>query len=127
MGEFCATVADFVLERCREPDGQASRLAGGGHILQCHMGCPGTRTAKAGGRFRDGAGRPRAGGRQPGRRCAFLSILTSGRSSPMPGWQGATRSHNDECMIRDVSIPAARIAGLVSFLSPCVLPLQNFG
>ena len=27
------------------------------------------------------------------------------------------------CMIHDVSIPAALIAGLVSFLSPCVLPL----
>ena len=26
-------------------------------------------------------------------------------------------------MIHDVSIPAALIAGLVSFLSPCVLPL----
>src|SRR5277367_1362706 len=29
----------------------------------------------------------------------------------------------DERMIHDVSIPAALIAGLVSFLSPCVLPL----
>jgi cytochrome c-type biogenesis protein len=29
----------------------------------------------------------------------------------------------DDCMILDVSIPAALIAGLVSFLSPCVLPL----
>ena len=29
----------------------------------------------------------------------------------------------DGCMIHDVSIPAALIAGLVSFLSPCVLPL----
>lgn len=29
----------------------------------------------------------------------------------------------DDCMIHDVSIPAALIAGLVSFLSPCVLPL----
>ena len=28
-----------------------------------------------------------------------------------------------DCMIHDVSIPAALIAGLVSFLSPCVLPL----
>src|SRR5207253_6698811 len=33
---------------------------------------------------------------------------------------GATRCY---CMIHDVSIPAALIAGLVSFLSPCVLPL----
>jgi cytochrome c-type biogenesis protein len=31
--------------------------------------------------------------------------------------------HGDDCMIHDVSIPAALIAGLVSFLSPCVLPL----
>jgi cytochrome c-type biogenesis protein len=30
---------------------------------------------------------------------------------------------SDHCMIHDVSIPAALIAGLVSFLSPCVLPL----
>ena len=30
---------------------------------------------------------------------------------------------SDGCMIHDVSIPAALIAGLVSFLSPCVLPL----
>jgi cytochrome c-type biogenesis protein len=30
---------------------------------------------------------------------------------------------SDDCMIHDVSIPAALIAGLVSFLSPCVLPL----
>jgi cytochrome c-type biogenesis protein len=29
----------------------------------------------------------------------------------------------DDCMIHDVSIPAALIAGVVSFLSPCVLPL----
>src|SRR3981081_564819 len=29
----------------------------------------------------------------------------------------------DDGMIHDVSIPAALIAGLVSFLSPCVLPL----
>jgi cytochrome c-type biogenesis protein len=33
-----------------------------------------------------------------------------------------TQGGND-CMIHDVSIPAAMIAGLVSFLSPCVLPL----
>src|SRR6204780_2708556 len=30
---------------------------------------------------------------------------------------------SDDCMIHDVSIPAALVAGLVSFLSPCVLPL----
>jgi hypothetical protein len=31
--------------------------------------------------------------------------------------------NSDDCMILDVSIPAALFAGLVSFLSPCVLPL----
>jgi cytochrome c-type biogenesis protein len=34
-----------------------------------------------------------------------------------------TIDDGDDCMIHDVSIPAALIAGLVSFLSPCVLPL----
>jgi cytochrome c-type biogenesis protein len=34
-----------------------------------------------------------------------------------------TFNHGDGRMITDVSIPAALIAGLVSFLSPCVLPL----
>jgi cytochrome c-type biogenesis protein len=37
--------------------------------------------------------------------------------------KAATINHSDDCMIHDVSIPAALIAGLVSFLSPCVLPL----
>src|SRR3979409_1949967 len=37
--------------------------------------------------------------------------------------QGWKRNVGDDCMIHDVSIPAALIAGLVSFLSPCVLPL----
>jgi cytochrome c-type biogenesis protein len=32
-------------------------------------------------------------------------------------------NNSDDGMIQDVSIPAALIAGLVSFLSPCVLPL----
>src|ERR1700716_996041 len=36
------------------------------------------------------------------------------------GWK---RNVGDDCMIHDVSIPAALVAGLVSFLSPCVLPL----
>jgi len=52
--------------------------------------------------------------------------LTSGpaRETGPPGRrrQGAG-NHDDELMIHDVSIPAALIAGLVSFLSPCVLPL----
>jgi cytochrome c-type biogenesis protein len=37
--------------------------------------------------------------------------------------QAATINRSDDCMIHNVSIPAALIAGLVSFLSPCVLPL----
>jgi cytochrome c-type biogenesis protein len=52
--------------------------------------------------------------------------------SPMSGLagQGAADSRqqaayktSEDGMIHDVSIPAALIAGLVSFLSPCVLPL----
>jgi cytochrome c-type biogenesis protein len=39
------------------------------------------------------------------------------------GWRAAAQTWFDEGMIHDVSIPAALIAGLVSFLSPCVLPL----
>jgi cytochrome c-type biogenesis protein len=35
----------------------------------------------------------------------------------------AESSGGNACMIQNVSIPAALIAGLVSFLSPCVLPL----
>src|SRR5476651_174222 len=47
------------------------------------------------------------------------------RSPDIRGWPRALRVINDsdDCMIHDVSIPAALIAGLVSFLSPCVLPL----
>jgi cytochrome c-type biogenesis protein len=37
--------------------------------------------------------------------------------------QQAAYKTSDDGMIHDVSIPAALIAGLVSFLSPCVLPL----
>jgi cytochrome c-type biogenesis protein len=51
----------------------------------------------------------------------------STRRAPMPGLAGAGSQRIardcDDCMIHDVSIPAALIAGLVSFLSPCVLPL----
>jgi cytochrome c-type biogenesis protein len=36
---------------------------------------------------------------------------------------GPRTSGSDDGMIQNVSIPAALIAGLVSFLSPCVLPL----
>jgi cytochrome c-type biogenesis protein len=43
---------------------------------------------------------------------------------PAPGQNRLrTFNHGDVRMIKDVSIPAALIAGLVSFLSPCVLPL----
>jgi cytochrome c-type biogenesis protein len=45
--------------------------------------------------------------------------------SPVPakGCKPQIVNDGDDCMIHDVSIPAALIAGLVSFLSPCVLPL----
>jgi cytochrome c-type biogenesis protein len=45
---------------------------------------------------------------------------------PLPVWPGGTLQvfrDGEDCMIHDVSIPAALIAGIVSFLSPCVLPL----
>jgi cytochrome c-type biogenesis protein len=42
---------------------------------------------------------------------------------PDPGSERQTTDNGNDCMIHDVSIPAALIAGLVSFLSPCVLPL----
>src|SRR5450631_1422519 len=45
-----------------------------------------------------------------------LPVLSQGRATAING-------NDDDCMIHDVSIPAALIAGLVSFLSPCVLPL----
>src|SRR5207245_1692169 len=51
----------------------------------------------------------------------------SARYSPMSGSdRGGERQitgDGNDCMIHDISIPAALIAGLVSFLSPCVLPL----
>src|SRR5271156_3662763 len=50
---------------------------------------------------------------EPGNRAFGLVPKAAGRES----------SGSDDCMIQDVSIPAALIAGLVSFLSPCVLPL----
>jgi cytochrome c-type biogenesis protein len=42
---------------------------------------------------------------------------------PRTGGQPQIAGDGDDCMIHDVSIPAALVAGLVSFLSPCVLPL----
>jgi len=42
---------------------------------------------------------------------------------PRPGRAPLAPNNSDDGMIHDVSIPAALIAGLVSFLSPCVLPL----
>src|SRR4029453_3963545 len=58
----------------------------------------------------------------------FRASATSGCINPvLSGVSLATTAIakiiNDDCMIHDVSIPAALIAGLVSFLSPCVLPL----
>jgi cytochrome c-type biogenesis protein len=41
----------------------------------------------------------------------------------MPAQPGKIIHHGNGCMIHDVSFPAALIAGLISFLSPCVLPL----
>ena len=49
--------------------------------------------------------------------------LTLSYPYPGEGLQAAIVNDGDDCMIHDVSIPAALIAGLVSFLSPCVLPL----
>lgn len=44
-------------------------------------------------------------------------------NAAFPGWEPQLTKDGDDYMIHDVSIPAALIAGLVSFLSPCVLPL----
>jgi cytochrome c-type biogenesis protein len=49
--------------------------------------------------------------------CRQRTELTAGASRRLNSNDGKER------MIHDVSIPAALIAGLVSFLSPCVLPL----
>src|ERR1700712_6064055 len=39
-------------------------------------------------------------------------------------WLASRRAHGASSrMIHDVTIPAALIAGIISFLSPCVLPL----
>jgi len=58
----------------------------------------------------------------------FGASATSGRINPVasgvrPGHDSGPKITDDDGMIHDVSIPAALIAGLVSFLSPCVLPL----
>src|SRR6202140_5779298 len=58
----------------------------------------------------------------------FPASATSGRINPVLsdvrlGQGREPKIINDDCMIHDVSIPAALIAGLVSFVSPCVLPL----
>jgi cytochrome c-type biogenesis protein len=45
------------------------------------------------------------------------------RTSAVSGNEESDIQINEGGMIHDVSIPAALIAGLVSFLSPCVLPL----
>ncbi len=67
--------------------------------------------------------------------CAFSPIRYMRAHRPVPpgvgpartgavnGNEQATSRINEGGMIHDVSIPAALIAGLVSFLSPCVLPL----
>src|SRR3954464_14425779 len=65
----------------------------------------------------------------------MLIVITSRRNLPATGcvmwasaarsgmWRTGRRTFAVDCMIQNVSIPAAFIAGLVSFLSPCVLPL----
>src|SRR3954454_23277785 len=65
----------------------------------------------------------------------MLIVITSRRNLPATGcvmwasaarsgmWRTGRRTFAVDCMIQDVTIPAALIAGLVSFLSPCVLPL----
>jgi cytochrome c-type biogenesis protein len=56
-------------------------------------------------------------------RCNRLPDPAKG-SAKGPAKRATPNFHDgDDCMIHDVSIPAALIAGLVSFLSPCVLPL----
>jgi cytochrome c-type biogenesis protein len=56
-------------------------------------------------------------------RCNPLPDPAKG-SAKRPAKRATPNFHDgDDCMIHDVSIPAALIAGLVSFLSPCVLPL----
>lgn len=58
--------------------------------------------------------------------CAFAGIgYTRAGSAPgraFPARRIGARDGSD-CIMQNVSIPAALIAGLVSFLSPCVLPL----
>src|SRR6202048_2094725 len=66
------------------------------------------------------------GGRQ--RRCAFphfryMKPIDRRFTLPVPAKGASRKLSGDDRMIHDVSIPAALIAGLVSFLSPCVLPL----
>jgi hypothetical protein len=65
MGEFVARWSILGWSVAASPMDRPAAWQRVGRILQCHMGCPGARTAKAGGRFRDGARRPCAGGRQP--------------------------------------------------------------
>src|SRR3954464_11664152 len=65
----------------------------------------------------------------------MLIVITSRRNLPATGcvmwasaatsgmWRTGRRTFAVDCIMQNVSIPAALIAGLVSFLSPCVLPL----
>src|ERR1700750_2325550 len=62
--------------------------------------------------------------------CAFSTIryMDASGPGPSPGMEPIAAQlirprDGDDQMIQNVSIPAALIAGLVSFLSPCVLPL----
>lgn len=57
--------------------------------------------------------------------CAFCGFrYTRAGSAPMRVSPCSRRARDgSDCIMQHVSIPAALIAGLVSFLSPCVLPL----
>src|SRR6201991_4306034 len=55
--------------------------------------------------------------------CGFPLVRYMKRGMGHCGAPPAKINDDDERMIHECSMPAALIAGLVSFLSPCVLPL----
>src|SRR3954462_12950369 len=56
-----------------------------------------------------------------GQRSPILGAITSRR--PDPAWTFAPAANRLEGPMLNVSYPAAALGGLISFLSPCVLPL----
>src|SRR3954462_13630477 len=56
-----------------------------------------------------------------GQRSPILGAITSRR--PDPAWTFAPAANRLEGPMLNVSLPAAALGGLISFLSPCVLPL----